>query len=171
MSKLRDILGVALSASAVMLTLGTFAAIAVDAANEDPASQSLIERGRYLVKTTGCNDCHTPDYFTTAGDVPEKNWLVGDPVGWRGPWGTTYPVNLRLYMQQITEQEWMAKSKALPARPPMPWFALRDMTDEDRLAIYQYVKSLGAAGQPAPAYLPPDAAPPAPYWQLAIPTK
>lgn len=25
-----------------------------------------IERGRYLVKTTGCNDCHTPGYAQRA---------------------------------------------------------------------------------------------------------
>ena len=30
---------------------------------------------------------------------------------WRGPWGTTYPVNLRLYMQTISEKEWVAKAK------------------------------------------------------------
>jgi hypothetical protein len=39
----------------------------------------------------------------------------------------------------------------------MPWFALRDMTDQDLLAIYHFVRSLGAAGTAAPAYLPPGA--------------
>jgi len=23
-------------------------------------------------------------------------WLLGSAIGWRGPWGTTYPPNLRL---------------------------------------------------------------------------
>ncbi len=50
-----------------------------------------IERGRYLVKTTGCNDCHTPRYAQRGDNVAEKDWLIGDTMGWHGPWGTTYP--------------------------------------------------------------------------------
>ena len=55
-----------------------------------------VERGRYLAIIGGCNDCHTDGYLQAEGDVPEDRWLLGSPVGWRGPWGTTYPPNLRL---------------------------------------------------------------------------
>ena len=34
-------------------------------------------------------------------------------LGWRGPWGTTYPTNLRLYFQDLTENEWVRKAKTL----------------------------------------------------------
>lgn len=61
-----------------------------------PAQRALIVRGRYLVKTSGCNDCHTPGYTASGGKVDEKLWLTGDTLGWNGPWGTTYPTNLRL---------------------------------------------------------------------------
>jgi mono/diheme cytochrome c family protein len=114
----------------------------------------VVERGRYLARTAGCNDCHTPGYAGSSGAVPESNWLVGDSVGWQGAWGTTYPINLRLFMQQLTPEQWLIVARK-PARPPMPWFALRDMTDQDLLAIYHYVRSLGPAGEPAPSYLPP----------------
>jgi hypothetical protein len=40
-------------------------------------------------------------------------------------------------------------------RPPMPWFNVRAMSDADLKAIYAYTRSLGAAGTPAPAYVPP----------------
>ncbi|MDX1487796.1 MAG: hypothetical protein R3268_06320, partial [Acidiferrobacterales bacterium] len=63
------------------------------AAEIDP---KLVERGRYLSVIAGCNDCHTSGYLWSNGDVPEKDWLTGDTLGWRGPWGTTYAVNLRL---------------------------------------------------------------------------
>ena len=33
------------------------------------ASQSQVERGRYLVMAGGCNDCHTPKIFTAKGPV------------------------------------------------------------------------------------------------------
>ena len=44
-------------------------------------------RGRYLVVTAGCNDCHTPGYPQAGGKIDEKLWLTGDKLGWRGPWG------------------------------------------------------------------------------------
>src|SRR5688572_14743607 len=52
---------------------------------------SLIDRGRYLVQVSGCNDCHTRGYAEKAGKIDEKDWLLGDVLGWQGPWGTTYP--------------------------------------------------------------------------------
>jgi mono/diheme cytochrome c family protein len=115
---------------------------------------AAVARGRYIVKTAGCNDCHTPGYAQTNGTVQESTWLTGDTVGWQGPWGTTYPINLRTYMQALTEQQWLATARN-PARPPMPWFALRDMSDTDLSAIYRYVRSLGPAGKPAPSFVEP----------------
>lgn len=117
-----------------------------------------IERGRYLVRIAGCNDCHTPGYARTGGKVGEKDWLTGDSVGWQGAWGTTYPSNLRLALAKMTENDWVRLAKTAQYRPPMPWFALHDMTEGDLRAIYRYVRHLGTAGQPAPAYLPPGQA-------------
>jgi hypothetical protein len=39
----------------------------------------------------------------------------------------------------------------------------RPARDVDLRAMYRYIKSLGPAGKPAPAYLPPDKTPPQPY--------
>ena len=83
-----------------------------------------------------------------------SDWLTGSPVGFQGPWGTSYPANLRLSVQSMTEQQWLAFARA-PRRPPMPWFALRDMSDRDLIDIYRFVRSLGAAGAPAPAAVAP----------------
>ena len=127
------------------------------------ADDAQVKRGRYLVQIGGCNDCHTAGYAPSGGKVPEAQWLLGDALGWNGPWGTTYATNLRLYMQDLTEEQWVKKAKALNARPPMPWFNVRAMTPEDLRAMYRYIRSLGPAGQPAPAYLPPGKKPPRPY--------
>jgi len=113
-----------------------------------------IDRGRYIVKVAGCNDCHTPGYAQTGGQTAEQQWLVGDAVGWSGPWGVTYPINLRLFAQSVSAEQWMQITRQ-PARPPMPWFALRDMSDADLLAVYEYIRDLGPAGTEAPAYLAP----------------
>ena len=123
---------------------------------------AMIERGRYLVKIGGCNDCHTQDYAMKGGRVPEKQWLTGDKLGWRGPWGTTYPTNLRLHLASLSEDQWVKKASTLSTRPPMPWFNVREMNEPDLRALYRFVRSLGPAGEPAPAFMPPGQEPKGP---------
>jgi mono/diheme cytochrome c family protein len=130
------------------------------------AEDAQVKRGRYLVGIAGCNDCHTPNFAMQNGKVAEAQWLTGDALGWRGPWGTTYATNLRLSFQQMTEEEWVAKARKLVARPPMPWFNVQRMSDADLRAIYRYVRHLGPAGKPAPAYVPPDRKPEGPFVQF-----
>lgn len=121
------------------------------------------EHGRYLVQVGGCNDCHTPDYMSADGNVSEDRWLVGNRLGFMGPWGTTYPINLRLYMQALTEDEWVRTARTLKTRPPMPWFNLRLMNESDLRALYQYIRALPPTGDPVPAYVPPGGQPATPY--------
>ena len=136
-----------------------------------PASAAQLERGRYVVKIGGCNDCHTPGYLLSAGKVPEAQWLTGDKLGWRGPWGTTYAVNLRMYMQNLTEAQWLKTAKTLQTRPPMPWFTVQEMSTADLRAIYAFIRHLGPGGEPAPAYVPPDKEPPPPFVTFPAPPK
>lgn len=135
------------------------------------ATDSSRAHGRYLVTIAGCNDCHTPGYAMSGGKVDEAHWLTGDSLGWRGPWGTTYPVNLRLYMQTLSEKAWVDKARHLNARPPMPFWALNSMTDSDLRAVYRYVRALGPAGVAAPSYLPPNEEPKTPYVTFPAPPK
>lgn len=133
------------------------------------ATAALIERGRYVVTIAGCNDCHTPGYAVSGGQVPEQHWLTGDRLGWRGPWGTTYPVNLRHYMQQISEAEWLEVSGSKVSRPPMPWFTLQRMSRQDRRAVYHFIRTLGPAGPPAPDFVPPEREPVGPVVRFPEP--
>jgi hypothetical protein len=135
------------------------------------ADTKAVERGRYVVVIGGCNDCHTPGYGQAGGKVPEKQWLTGDNMGWRGPWGTTYASNLRLVIGKLTETEWVKLAKTSQFRPPMPWWALRSMTEQDLRALYAFVRYLGPAGVPAPEYLPPGQEPPAPFILIPGPPK
>jgi len=117
-----------------------------------------------------CNDCHTAGFAPSDGNVPEKEWLLGGgPLGFSGPWGTTYAPNLRLSMSKMREDQWVQYARTLKTQPPMPWFNLNQWTDSDLRAFYQYVRQLGPVGDPAPTYLPPDKKPPAPYVQWPVP--
>ena len=164
--KWRTRLSLALSASAAAACI----AAAADAAEQKGQQAAALARGKYLVQIGGCNDCHTPGYVQTDGKVEEKLWLTGTPLGWRGPWGTTYASNLRLLLQSMSEEQWLKDARA-PRRPPMPWFNLAAMSDKDLRAIYAYVRKLGSAGDPAPAYLPPDQEPKGPFVSFPAPPK
>ena len=143
----------------------------------DPAAtaakpgESTVASGRYLVKLAGCNDCHTPGYGPSGGKVPEQDWLVGDKVGWRGPWGTTYPANLRLLVSQMSEKQWLTMARHKEMRPPMPWFTLRAMKTDDLRSVYRFIRALGPKGEPAPAYLPADQQPQGPVITFPAPPR
>jgi len=125
-----------------------------------------IERGRYMIEIGGCNDCHTAGYANAGGQAAEADRLKGDVLGFSGAWGTTYPTNLRLTFSKLTEAQWLTYAKSLMTRPPMPWFNVRAMTDEDLRAVYAYMKSLpGTLGTAAPTFLTPDKTPPPPVVQ------
>ncbi|NNF25996.1 MAG: cytochrome C [Gemmatimonadetes bacterium] len=125
-----------------------------------------VERGRYIVVVGGCNDCHTEGYLQTEGDIPEDQWLLGSQLGWRGPWGTTFPPNLRLTVQDYSEDEFVELLHTRTALPPMPWMNLNQMVESDARALFRYIASLGAAGEVMPAALPPDVEPTTPYLSL-----
>ncbi|MBV8036349.1 c-type cytochrome [Roseateles sp.] len=83
------------------------------------APRERIERGRYLVATSGCADCHTPlkpgprgpepdEALAFAGHpqalampavpvLPAGPWLVvssATNTAWAGPWGVSFTANL-----------------------------------------------------------------------------
>ncbi|MGI4849804.1 MAG: cytochrome C [Janthinobacterium lividum] len=149
-------------------------AMTAHGANPDPASVKsgqggLVERGRYLADIAGCNDCHTPGYAQNNGKAPRELLLTGVPMGWQGPWGTTYASNLRLALKDMSEQEWMASAPLRRYRPPMPWWALREMRKDDLRALYRFIKSLGPGGEAMPPYLPPGQQPAGPVMRAPMP--
>jgi mono/diheme cytochrome c family protein len=129
---------------------------------------ALLARGEYVLATSGCNDCHSPNGFEKGPTVPKADWLTGLPVGFQGPWGTTYPANLRLTVSGMSESQWLVFARQ-ERRPPMPWLGLKAMTDTDLKAIYAYIRSLGPAGTPVPAYVPPGGTVNTPYF-VFVPT-
>lgn len=136
-----------------------------------PATPRLIAAsdsaaGQYLTVVGGCNDCHTPSWAESNGKTPPAEQLTGNPVGYRGPWGTTYPANLRTLAQRATEDRWvqiLTTADGGRGRPPMPWMNTAQMSDHDLRVMYRYIRSLGPAGSPAPRAVPPGGTPTTPY--------
>ena len=90
------------------------------AADKDSATTAAkAARGKYLVSTSGCNDCHTPFkagpkgaepdmtrmlsghpeglQMPPAPALPEGPWMIvsaGTNTAWSGPWGVSFTANL-----------------------------------------------------------------------------
>ncbi len=88
--------------------------------NKTLSQEEMITLGKYIVSTSGCDDCHTPKIFTDKGPVfdttrslcgfPEEEVLPSLDVNmigpnkwvttekhlgaWVGPWGISYAANL-----------------------------------------------------------------------------
>lgn len=169
----RFLLRLSCLALAAPLLAACTAPAATETAAAKPAALSseadLLARGEYLVRIAGCNDCHTPAYAERGGNVPKEEWLVGSPLGFNGPWGTTYAANLRLKAGEMDEAGWLKYTGELHTRPIMPDFALRAMHEDDRRALYRFIRALGPGGGKAPDYLPPGKTPPLPYMQMVLP--
>ncbi|MFZ5623275.1 MAG: cytochrome C [Gemmatimonadota bacterium] len=126
-------------------------------------ASSAVAAGEYLTTIGGCNDCHTPNWHESGGNVSLADRLTGVPVGWRGPWGTTYASNLRLSVQGTTARDWIRTMRETRGKPPMPWTSLHAMGDRDLEAVYAFIVSLGPKGEAMPKALPPDSEPATPY--------
>jgi mono/diheme cytochrome c family protein len=124
------------------------------------------QRGRYIVRVGGCNDCHTPGFMERGEAVPESVWLTGTSIGWKGPWGTTYPSNLRLFVTDFEEDTFVEVIRARRSRPPMPWPNLHAMSDQDLRSVFRYIRSLPITGEKMPAYVPAGEQPKTPYFEF-----
>jgi hypothetical protein len=138
-------------------------------ATEPALNPQMVERGQYLITISGCNDCHTAGYIMSDGQVPVSQWLAGDNFGWQGPWGTTYGANLRLFVKNMSEDDWVKVARTLKRRPPMPWYNVNAMKEQDLRALYQFIRSLGDPGRPAPSYVPPGEEPKTAYATFPAP--
>ncbi|HNP34305.1 MAG TPA: hypothetical protein PKK10_00520 [Woeseiaceae bacterium] len=149
---------------AVLVSLAGGAAL--HSARAADTNSGSIDKGRYLVTISGCNDCHTASWPESNGTTPEAEWLTGVPIGWRGPWGTSYASNLRLLAQDLDEDAWVVMLRERQGKPPMPWMNLNRMHDDDARAIYRFIRSLGARGERMPMAVAPGIEPATPYFVL-----
>lgn len=135
---------------------------------EDRPARTDIDRGRRLILIMGCNDCHTSDAIG-GGYGPEEDWLIGGVRGFSGSYGTLYPANLRLLVNEISEEEWLVLAMKMRTNSPMAWSNLPSLGEKGMRAMYRFIKSLGPKGEPAPDRLPPGVKPQTDYIVFPLP--
>ena len=133
------------------------------------ADEVSVERGLYISIIGGCHFCHTEGYREADGKIDPEKALKGSSIGWRGPWGTTYAVNLRDSASGFNEDTWVDHLKSKVQLPPMPWYQVQAMSESDMRSLYLYIKSLGEPGESSPYDRAPGKEPRTPYVTLAPP--
>jgi mono/diheme cytochrome c family protein len=129
-----------------------------------------VAKGARIAIIGGCHDCHTAGYAESGGVVDPAAALKGNPVGYQGPWGTTFAANLRIVAANNSEDDFVKYLKTFQARPPMPWFNVHALDEAEVRSLHQYIVSLGEPGDPAPDYVPPGGVPKTPFIVFAPPT-
>lgn len=100
----------------------------------------------------------TGDRFTVA--------IAPTNTAYSGPWGTSFAANLTpepltgtgiwtfdIFKNTIRKGRHWGVGR--PLNPPMPWFNYKEMTDEDLLAVYTYIRTLKPIYNEVPEPLPP----------------
>jgi mono/diheme cytochrome c family protein len=144
--------------------------ISTPAAAQQAGSNTAVERGRYLVRITGCHDCHSPKVqgmtpnldlslsgrpATTQLPSETKSEVHASPdlTAWTGPWGYSVASNLTPdpatgIGTRYNEASFIAtmrtgkKPNGTPIMPPMPSEVYQNMTDDDLKAIFAYLRTV-----------------------------
>ena len=173
--------------------LGWRIASATPAAETPAGTSARLERGAYLVRTMGCNDCHTPwkmgprgpeqdmsraltghpaDLVMPLPKLPDAPWssvASATNTAFAGPWGISFTANLtpdpETGLGKRPEEMFIAtmrtgrhEGKGRPLLPPMPYFIVGALNDEDIRSLFAYLQSLPPVRNRVPAPVdPPEA--------------
>ncbi len=88
-----------------------------------------------------------------------------DLTAWVGPWGISFAANLTpdaTGMGNWTADQFIKTMRTgkrfgtgRPILPPMPWYDLAGLTDQDLKAVFAYLKSIKPISNPVPQPIPP----------------
>jgi hypothetical protein len=90
-------------------------------------------------------------------------------TAWAGPWGVSFTANLTPDPSGLASWtpdqfiQTMRTGKHLgigrPILPPMPWYDIGQLTDDDLRAVFAFLRSVKPVGNAVPAPLPPPGPP------------
>jgi len=111
-------------------------------------------------------DAKVPD--VPAGLLGPTGWAAAstaDFTTWVGPWGVSFAANLTpdgTGLASWSEDAFVATMRTgkrfgvgRPLLPPMPWYSLAGLTDDDLKAIFAYLRTLKPVHNSVPGPIPP----------------
>jgi mono/diheme cytochrome c family protein len=115
---------------------------------------------------------HPADAKVSPSPTLEGSWgmaAANTMTAWTGPWGVSFTANLtpdketglgdwteEMFIQTMRTGRHQGKGRAI--LPPMPWFSVNALSDEDIKAVFAYLQSLPPVHNRVPAPIdPPEA--------------
>jgi hypothetical protein len=93
---------------------------------------------------------------------------TNDLTTWAGPWGVSYGINLtpdqdtgtgswteQMFIQAMRTGKHLGAPSGRPILPPMPWYAIATLSDNELKAIWAYLHSLKPIHNAVPDPVPP----------------
>lgn len=116
-----------------------------------PDGASAVERGRYLVTSASCGDCHSP-MDDRGSPLPGRELSGGSEFptgdGWIARTANITPdsaTGIGAWTRERFVGAFKARTTAAGARrSPMPWLTYAGMTEEDLGAVYEYLRTIPA---------------------------
>jgi mono/diheme cytochrome c family protein len=109
----------------------------------------------------------------TPADLKERHAAaLTNPMltAWAGPWGVSFALNLtpdvatgigewseETFIQAMRTGKHQGQPNGRDILPPMPWFNLKEMTDDDLKALWAYLRSIPPIKNQVPLPEPPSA--------------
>lgn len=145
--------------------------------NATYAADQQVERGKYIVATSGCHDCHTPGYFL--GHEQTDKFLGGSDIAFSIPGlGVFRAPNLtpdnetgigRWSTQDIVTAITTGKiPTGRTLAPIMPWENLSHLTASDAMAIAVYLKTISPIKNEISGPFGPDQKPDVPTFIIRL---
>ncbi len=137
-----------------------------------------VDRGKYLVRLAGCNDCHTAGYFF--GKPNMSHYLAGSDVGFPlAGGGLAIGRNLTpdketgignwTVEQIVTTIRSGVRPDGRVLAPVMPYASYANLTTDDATAIALYLKSLKPVRNKIPGPFAANETPTTFRWQILPP--
>ncbi|HVG39996.1 MAG TPA: hypothetical protein VM888_00195 [Chitinophagaceae bacterium] len=107
-----------------------------------------------------------------AADFKPGPWgrMALDGTAFAGPWGISYTANLtpdsatgigawteEVFVKTLRTGKHLGDANGRDILPPMPWFNVAKMTDDDLSALFAYLRSIPPVNNRVPAPQPPTA--------------
>lgn len=108
-------------------------------------------------------------------DLQQNNVAVttnGGLTAWAGPWGVSFAINLTpdketgiaewsddMFIKVARTGKHQGQPNGRDILPPMPWFNMKDLSDDDLKAMWAYLKSIPPVKNQVPLPVRPDKTP------------
>ena len=159
------------SSETYLLTRGKYL-VSISGCNDCHSPKIMTPQGPMVdtTKPLSGHPANSPLPPLPANAAKPGDWILMAPdlTAFVGPWGISYTANLTsdsatglgawtadVFIKTMRTGKHLGQEGGRQILPPMPWYELANMTDEDLKAVFTFLQSVPAVTNRVPAPVPP----------------